>query len=71
MDDPRRDHQGRQERRQGTDAQCDAMLLEGILAHEHRMLACAPELLIDPDKTYVAINDWAFKLDQTLRDDTC
>ena len=30
-----------------TDAQCDAMLLEDILAHERRMLACAPELLTD------------------------
>jgi lysozyme len=45
-----------------TDVQCDAMILEEILTHEGRMLACAPELLTVPDKTYVAINDWAFNV---------
>jgi GH24 family phage-related lysozyme (muramidase) len=45
-----------------TDAECDAMFVEEILTHERRMLACAADLLIVPDKTYVAINDWAFNV---------
>lgn len=45
-----------------SDAQCDAMLVEEILAHERRMLACAPELLTVPEMTYVAINDWGFNV---------
>ncbi|TDW21082.1 lysozyme [Rhizobium azibense] len=45
-----------------TDAECDAILRKDILAHESRMLSCAPELLRVPDKSYVAINDWAFNV---------
>lgn len=45
-----------------TDAQCDAMLLDEIVAHETRLLACAPEMLNVPDKMYIAVNDWAFNV---------
>ncbi|MEZ2220779.1 lysozyme [Rhizobium sp. RCC_161_2] len=45
-----------------TPAECDAMLRADILAHERRMLACAPELQTVSDKTYIAINDWAFNV---------
>lgn len=45
-----------------TDAECDAMLVKEIVAHEERMLACAPELLAAPDKTYIAINSWAYNV---------
>jgi lysozyme len=45
-----------------TPAECDAMLRQDLLAHEQRLLACAPVLLTVPDKSYVAINDWAFNV---------
>jgi lysozyme len=45
-----------------TPAQCEAMDREEILAHEGRLLACAPEMLLVPDKTYIAINDWAYNV---------
>jgi lysozyme len=45
-----------------TNEQCDAWLREDLLAHEARLLACAPEMLRVPDKTYIAINDWAFNV---------
>ncbi|MEK1929747.1 MAG: lysozyme [Pararhizobium sp.] len=45
-----------------TDEECDAMLQKDILAHESRLLSCAPEMLRVPDDTYVAINDWAFNI---------
>jgi len=45
-----------------TAEECDAMTRKDILAHESRMLACAPELYTVPDKTYIAINDWAFNV---------
>lgn len=45
-----------------TNAQCDAWLREDLLSHEARLLACAPEMLKVPAKTYIAINDWAFNV---------
>ena len=48
-----------------TDAECDALTQKDILAHEGRMLSCAPDLAdpkLVPDDTYVAINDWAFNV---------
>lgn len=45
-----------------TDADCDRWLREDLLSHEARLLACAPEMLKVSDKTYVAINDWAFNV---------
>lgn len=45
-----------------TDAECDALTRKDIIAHEKRMLACAPQLMNVPDKSYVAINDWAYNV---------
>lgn len=45
-----------------SDAECDAILKVDILAHERRMLDCAPELATVPPKTYIALNDWAFNV---------
>lgn len=45
-----------------SDAECDALLQKDMIAHEGRMLSCAPELLDTSDDTYVAINDWAFNV---------
>ena len=48
-----------------TDAECDALTKKDILAHEGRMLSCAPEMAdpkLVPDDTYVAINDWAYNV---------
>ncbi|MBZ9873067.1 lysozyme [Mesorhizobium sp. BR1-1-9] len=45
-----------------TDAECDAILQKDLIAHEQRMLACAPVLYNVPDDTYVSINDWAFNV---------
>lgn len=45
-----------------TDAECDALLAKDILAHEARMLSCAPELYTIPGESYIAINDWAFNV---------
>jgi lysozyme len=48
-----------------SDAECDALARKDILAHEGRMLSCAPELAdpkLVPDDTYNAINDWAFNV---------
>lgn len=45
-----------------TNADCDAILKKDLVAHEGRMLACAPELLNVPGETYIAINDWAFNV---------
>jgi lysozyme len=48
-----------------TTAECDAMLQKDLIAHEGRMLTCAPQLgdpFTVPDDTYVAINDWAFNV---------
>lgn len=43
-------------------AECDAITAKDIVAHEQRLLACAPELWAVPGPTYVAINDWAFNV---------
>lgn len=45
-----------------TDAECDQMEKAQILIHEARLLACAPELQSVPDKTYIAINSWAYNV---------
>jgi lysozyme len=45
-----------------TPAECDAMLRADLIAHETRLLACAPEMTKVSDKTYIAINDWAFNV---------
>lgn len=45
-----------------TPAECDALTAKDIIAHEERMVACAPELLSIPGPAYNAINDWAFNV---------
>jgi lysozyme len=48
-----------------TAAECDVKYKAAILEHEAGLLACAPELADPkrvPDKTYVAINDWAYNV---------
>lgn len=45
-----------------THAQCQEIFKKDLIAHETRMLACAPELANVPDQSYVAINDWAFNV---------
>jgi len=48
-----------------SDAECDAILQKDLIAHEGRLLSCAPDLADPkrvPDDTYVAINDWAFNV---------
>jgi lysozyme len=48
-----------------SDAECDAILSKDLIAHEGRLLTCAPQLgdpFTVPDDTYVAINDWAFNV---------
>jgi lysozyme len=48
-----------------TPAECDAITAKDIVAHEQRLLVCAPVLGDEkrvPGPTYVAINDWAFNV---------
>ncbi|MEI9428671.1 lysozyme [Mesorhizobium sp. Cs1299R1N3] len=45
-----------------TPAECDAITAKDIIAHEQRLLACAPELWTVPGATYNALNDWAFNV---------
>lgn len=45
-----------------TAAECDVKFKAAIVEHEQGLLACAPELQAVPDKTYVAINDWAYNV---------
>jgi lysozyme len=45
-----------------TARQCDAKFVEVIVEHEQGLLACAPALAAVPDKTYIAINDWAYNV---------
>jgi len=48
-----------------THAQCEEIFKQDLIAHETRLLACAPELADPkrvPDDSYVAINDWAFNV---------
>jgi lysozyme len=45
-----------------TSAQCDAKFRDIMVEHEVGLLACAPQLRAAPDKTYIAINDFAYNV---------